>query len=149
MQNTSASHFCSQLLLTCLAHSCYSNDQTKKMPATCVCLVGAGCAHNPTGVDPTREQWEKIADLVIEKNHLPFFDVVRTLYTLIHHPIALFSKDAFICRFAHHPRHPIVSGSLSTLCRGFARALSRAVACSFVETGFPYLMGCLVSMQCL
>ncbi len=37
----------------------------------------AGCAHNPTGIDPTREQWEQIADLVIEKNHLPFFDVVR------------------------------------------------------------------------
>ena len=36
-----------------------------------------GCAHNPTGIDPTREQWEQIADLVIEKNHLPFFDVVR------------------------------------------------------------------------
>ncbi|EIE18335.1 aspartate aminotransferase [Coccomyxa subellipsoidea C-169] len=38
-------------------------------------IVLHGCAHNPTGVDPTREQWEKIADLVIEKNHLPFFDV--------------------------------------------------------------------------
>ena len=36
----------------------------------------AGCAHNPTGIDPTREQWEQIADLCIERNHLPFFDVV-------------------------------------------------------------------------
>ena len=35
----------------------------------------AGCAHNPTGVDPTPEQWEQIADVVVEKNHLPFFDV--------------------------------------------------------------------------
>ncbi|CAL5223517.1 g6046 [Coccomyxa viridis] len=34
-----------------------------------------GCAHNPTGIDPTREQWEQMADLCIEKNHLPFFDV--------------------------------------------------------------------------
>lgn len=41
------------------------------------CFGSAGCAHNPTGVDPTREQWQQIADLVIEKNHLPFFDVVR------------------------------------------------------------------------
>ena len=39
-------------------------------------LLNAGCAHNPTGIDPTREQWEQIADLCIEKNHLPFFDVV-------------------------------------------------------------------------
>lgn len=39
-------------------------------------LSCAGCAHNPTGIDPTREQWEQIADLCIEKDHLPFFDVV-------------------------------------------------------------------------
>jgi len=31
----------------------------------------AGCAHNPTGVDPTHEQWEKIADVIVKKNHLP------------------------------------------------------------------------------
>eukprot|EP00258_Populus_trichocarpa_P006171 XP_002309659.3 aspartate aminotransferase, chloroplastic isoform X1 [Populus trichocarpa] len=34
-----------------------------------------GCAHNPTGIDPTPEQWEKIADVIQEKNHVPFFDV--------------------------------------------------------------------------
>jgi aspartate aminotransferase len=34
-----------------------------------------GCAHNPTGVDPTREQWAAIADLCARKRHLPFFDV--------------------------------------------------------------------------
>ncbi len=35
----------------------------------------AGCAHNPTGVDPTREQWGAIAELCERKQHLPFFDV--------------------------------------------------------------------------
>lgn len=34
-----------------------------------------GCAHNPTGIDPTPEQWEEIADVIQEKNHIPFFDV--------------------------------------------------------------------------
>jgi aspartate aminotransferase len=34
-----------------------------------------GCAHNPTGIDPTPEQWEKIADVCQEKDHTPFFDV--------------------------------------------------------------------------
>lgn len=34
-----------------------------------------GCAHNPTGIDPTPEQWEKIADVIQAKNHIPFFDV--------------------------------------------------------------------------
>jgi aspartate aminotransferase len=32
------------------------------------------CAHNPTGVDPTKDQWKAIAD-VCERNGLfPFFD---------------------------------------------------------------------------
>eukprot|EP00850_Spirogloea_muscicola_P011761 SM000074S21671 [mRNA] locus=s74:265135:268838:- [translate_table: standard] len=34
-----------------------------------------GCAHNPTGVDPTPEQWEKIADTIDANGHLTFFDV--------------------------------------------------------------------------
>ncbi|KAK9805264.1 hypothetical protein WJX72_009822 [[Myrmecia] bisecta] len=38
-------------------------------------IVLHGCAHNPTGVDPTKDQWKQMADLCIEKNHLPFFDV--------------------------------------------------------------------------
>lgn len=32
------------------------------------------CAHNPTGVDPTPEQWREIAALMKEKKHFPFFD---------------------------------------------------------------------------
>ncbi len=28
-----------------------------------------------TGVDPTPEQWEAIAEICKRKNHLPFFDV--------------------------------------------------------------------------
>jgi len=33
-----------------------------------------GCAHNPTGVDPTKEQWGKIADAIKENGLVPFFD---------------------------------------------------------------------------
>lgn len=32
------------------------------------------CAHNPTGVDPTQEQWRKIAEVMKQKHHFPFFD---------------------------------------------------------------------------
>ncbi|KZF25529.1 hypothetical protein L228DRAFT_244383 [Xylona heveae TC161] len=32
------------------------------------------CAHNPTGVDPTAEQWKEIAAVIRSKNHFPFFD---------------------------------------------------------------------------
>lgn len=34
-----------------------------------------GCAHNPTGIDPTPEQWDIIADVIQEKGHMAFFDV--------------------------------------------------------------------------
>jgi aspartate aminotransferase, cytoplasmic len=32
------------------------------------------CCHNPTGVDPTQDQWIAIADLMARKNLFPFFD---------------------------------------------------------------------------
>ncbi|EAR55791.1 aspartate aminotransferase [Photobacterium sp. SKA34] len=33
-----------------------------------------GCCHNPTGIDPTTEQWQTLAKLCIEKKLLPMFD---------------------------------------------------------------------------
>jgi len=32
------------------------------------------CAHNPTGVDPTEQQWRDIAAVMKQKRHFPFFD---------------------------------------------------------------------------
>jgi len=32
------------------------------------------CAHNPTGIDPTDEQWRQLLNVVQERNLLPFFD---------------------------------------------------------------------------
>jgi len=42
-------------------------------PQNSVIIIHA-CAHNPTGVDPTKAQWEKLADLMQEKKLFPFFD---------------------------------------------------------------------------
>lgn len=42
-------------------------------PGTIVVLHA--CCHNPTGVDPSAEQWQAILDVVIERNLVPFFDV--------------------------------------------------------------------------
>ena len=42
-------------------------------PDRSVILLHA-CAHNPTGVDPTQEQWKELASLLREKSHFPFFD---------------------------------------------------------------------------
>jgi len=45
----------------------------KAAPDKSVILLHA-CAHNPTGMDPTPEQWEAIADLIQAKRHFTFMD---------------------------------------------------------------------------
>ncbi|KAK3041690.1 hypothetical protein RJ639_001500 [Escallonia herrerae] len=42
-------------------------------PSGAIVLLHA-CAHNPTGVDPTLDQWEQIRQLMRSKGLLPFFD---------------------------------------------------------------------------
>ncbi|CAN1785175.1 Aspartate aminotransferase 3, chloroplastic [Linum perenne] len=42
-------------------------------PSGAVVLLHA-CAHNPTGVDPTSQQWEQIRRLMRSKSLMPFFD---------------------------------------------------------------------------
>lgn len=46
----------------------------RSAPEKSIILLHA-CAHNPTGVDPTEEQWKQIADVMREKEHFPFFDM--------------------------------------------------------------------------
>merc|ERR1719466_278772 len=48
-------------------------EDLENAPAKAVIILHA-CAHNPTGVDPTKEQWAKIADVIERKNLFPFFD---------------------------------------------------------------------------
>ncbi|KAK0262054.1 hypothetical protein B0A54_05001 [Friedmanniomyces endolithicus] len=45
----------------------------EQAPASSIILLHA-CAHNPTGVDPTQDQWKKLAHLMRQKRHFPFFD---------------------------------------------------------------------------
>ncbi|PVV04324.1 hypothetical protein BB560_001173 [Smittium megazygosporum] len=49
-------------------------EDLKAAPDGSVILLH-GCAHNPTGVDPSKEQWNEILNLSIKKNFLPFLDV--------------------------------------------------------------------------
>lgn len=44
-----------------------------KMPAGDVILLH-GCCHNPTGIDPTRDQWRRIVDAVYSRGVLPLLD---------------------------------------------------------------------------
>ena len=41
-------------------------------------IVLHGCCHNPTGADLSPDQWQVIADLVLEKSLLPFVDLAYT-----------------------------------------------------------------------
>ena len=33
-----------------------------------------GCAHNPTGMDPTKEEWNQILEVMLRKKHFAAFD---------------------------------------------------------------------------
>lgn len=44
------------------------------MPSKSIILLHA-CAHNPTGVDPSHEQWQELSKVVKEKQLFPFFDM--------------------------------------------------------------------------
>ena len=46
----------------------------KAAPEGSIVLLHA-CAHNPTGIDPTVEQWKQISQVVKQKKHYPFFDM--------------------------------------------------------------------------
>jgi aspartate/tyrosine/aromatic aminotransferase len=48
-------------------------DALKQVPAGDVVLLH-GCCHNPTGVDPTPEQWAQIADVAQAQGWLPLVD---------------------------------------------------------------------------
>lgn len=48
-------------------------EALKSAPEKSVFLLHA-CAHNPTGVDPTHEQWKEIASVMKKRRHYAFFD---------------------------------------------------------------------------
>ncbi|XP_055618857.1 aspartate aminotransferase, cytoplasmic [Toxorhynchites rutilus septentrionalis] len=48
-------------------------EDLRAAPEGAVIILHA-CAHNPTGIDPTQEQWKAIADVCEEKKLFPFFD---------------------------------------------------------------------------
>ena len=50
-------------------------------------------AHNPTGVDPNEEQWEKIADVCERKNIFVLMDCAYQGFST-----GDLDKDAFSCR---------------------------------------------------
>ena len=83
----------------------------KGVPAGDVVLLHT-CCHNPTGIDPTAEQWERIADTITEAGALPLLDFAyqgfadglsedaRGLRALLARGITMFVASSFSKNFA-------------------------------------------------
>ncbi|WVQ95392.1 hypothetical protein IAU59_002489 [Kwoniella sp. CBS 9459] len=70
------------------------------------------CAQNPTGIDPTQEQWKELSELLKAKKHLALFDMAYQGFA---------SGD--IIRDAYAPRFFVEQGHQIILCQSFAKNL--------------------------
>ena len=81
----------------------------KNMPNKSIILLHA-CAHNPTGVDPTQEQWKTLSNVVKEKELFPLFDMAYQGFAS-----GDTDRDAFAVR------HFVAEGHQIALCQSFAK----------------------------
>ena len=66
-------------------------DALHDIPKGDVVLLHASC-HNPTGIDPDEAQWREIADVIVERELLPFVDIAYQGFS------AGLDSDVFIVR---------------------------------------------------
>lgn len=71
-------------------------------PKNSVFLLHA-CAHNPTGVDPSQDQWREIQDLMARKQHLAIFDMAYQGFAS-----GDVDKDAFPVRLFANEENPMI-----------------------------------------
>ncbi|KAK5944305.1 aspartate transaminase aat1 [Knufia obscura] len=81
----------------------------KSAPANSIVLLHA-CAHNPTGIDPTQEQWQQLSKVMKEKEHYPFFDMAYQGFAS-----GDTDRDAYPIRLFIEEGHGMV------LCQSFAK----------------------------
>ncbi|VDB99682.1 unnamed protein product [Peniophora sp. CBMAI 1063] len=84
-------------------------EDLRKADDKAIVLLHA-CAHNPTGVDPTPEQWKEISDIVKEKQLFPFFDMAYQGFAS-----GSTDRDAFAVR------HFVSQGHQIALSQSFAK----------------------------
>lgn len=98
----------------------------RNAPNNSIVLLHA-CAHNPTGIDPTHEQWKELSNLCKEKGHFPFFDMAYQGFA---------SGDIDYDAFAL--RHFVAEGHQPILTQSFAKNMGlygeRAGAFSIVTS---------------
>jgi aromatic-amino-acid transaminase len=79
----------------------------EKLPAGAIVVLHA-CCHNPTGVDPTPEQWSKIIDIVRGRGLVPFLDIAYQGFAA-----SVADDGAVVRRFAATPGPLLVASSFS------------------------------------
>ncbi|HEY3590350.1 MAG TPA: amino acid aminotransferase [Buttiauxella sp.] len=85
-----------------------------------------GCCHNPTGIDPTAEQWKTLAEMSLAKGWLPLFDFAYQGFA------RGLEEDAEGLRiFAASHKELIVASSYS---KNFGLYNERVGACTLVAT---------------
>ncbi len=85
-----------------------------------------GCCHNPTGIDPTAEQWQTLAEMSLAKGWLPLFDFAYQGFA------RGLEEDAEGLRiFAASHKELIVASSYS---KNFGLYNERVGACTLVAT---------------
>ncbi len=66
-------------------------DALSKIPAGDLVLLHA-CCHNPSGLDPSEDEWRAIADIIVERDLVPFIDTAYQGFA------ESLNEDAFIVR---------------------------------------------------
>ncbi|OCB90373.1 glutamic oxaloacetic transaminase AAT1 [Sanghuangporus baumii] len=84
-------------------------EDLQNAPEQSIVLLHA-CAHNPTGIDPTPEQWKEISDIVKDKKLFPFFDMAYQGFAS-----GSTGRDAFAVR------HFVSQGHQIALAQSFAK----------------------------
>ncbi len=79
----------------------------EKLPSGAIVVLHA-CCHNPTGVDPTPEQWQRILEVVRSRGLVPFLDLA---YQGFAHGLA--ADGEIVRRFAATPGPLFVASSFS------------------------------------
>lgn len=107
-------------------------------PPRSIILLHA-CAHNPTGVDPTREEWKELAEVIISKNHYALFDCAYQGFAS-----GDLENDAWAVRYFSERRIPmLICQVCATIAPAghevhvskFGRALQRMLDCTASESG--------------
>jgi aspartate aminotransferase len=101
-------------------------EDLESAPEGSILLLHA-CAHNPTGCDPTTEQWSQLMEIIKKKGHLVFFDSAyqgfasgdaeadaKALRTVVNEGLPVMLAQSFAKNFGLYGER---CGTLSVVCK--------------------------------